>query len=228
MPRNRRDACPLVLAACLGCATTGGAGASGEETVGGVFDGDAYRYDRMDAPVRALYDVAAIPAGATSWDSRDWLTLSAWASGIGALMVPAPRSLDVRLDDRFRRDLDARLPTVWTVPMQATLWGGIAAAGLGTWWWSADSGHAGIAQGLSLMGESLAVTQAYHVGIKILLGREGPRADGGEPRVLGPGRNLGNSPAGTPSGHAATLYPLMSAAFAWFDPPGWVQVTGHV
>jgi hypothetical protein len=111
--------------------------------------------------------------------------------------------------------------------MQATLWSGLATAYFGTWLWADRTDHTGIAQGLSLMGESLAVAQAYHVGLKLLIGREGPRPDGAEPRVYGPGTGFLLYPAGAPSGHAVTLYSLMSAGFAWFEPPGWVQVTGH-
>lgn len=231
-----------MLVACLGCATVRGArppeaGAPPEsgtyEAVAaaerhGPFQGEEFSYARMDVPLRALYDVVAIPAGVGDWSGSDWAQLALWSGGVGALMVRSPRSADSRLDGWFRREINPHVPMVWSVPMQATLWSGIAVAGFGTWWWAARNDERGIAQGLSLMGESLAVAQAYHVGIKLLLGREGPRDDGAEPETLGPGVGFRLYPSGAPSGHAATLYSLMSAGFAWFEPPGWAQITGHV
>ncbi|HSM92621.1 MAG TPA: phosphatase PAP2 family protein [Anaeromyxobacteraceae bacterium] len=228
MPPRPHVALPIVLAACVGCATNA-AGAHRDATPGdGPLSGDEYRYDRMDVPSRALHDVVAIPAGAVRWSGSDWSQLALWSGGIAALMVPAPRSADSRLDGWFRREVNPRVPTVWSVPMQATLWSGVAVGGFGTWWWSARAGRDDIAQGLSLMGESLAVAQAYHVAIKLSLGREGPRSDGEEPRTYGPGVGFRLYPSGAPSGHAATLYSLMSAGFAYFEPPAWAQITGHV
>jgi hypothetical protein len=227
---------PLLLLALVGCATARGAlapdGSVSTEAapleLPGPFRGEQFRYERMDAPVRVLHDIVAIPAGVTGWTGSDWAQLGLWTAGIGALMIPAPRSADSLLDGWFRRELDPILPTVWTDPMQATLWSSLAVAGLGGWWWADHSGRSHLAQGLSLMGESLAVAQAYHVGLKLLIGREGPRPDGAEPQTYGPGVGFRLYPSGAPSGHATTLYSLMSAGFAWFEPPGWVQVTGHV
>jgi hypothetical protein len=225
-----------MLIACLGCVTgravvspeEGGATAEGPVERAGLFRGDKFRYDRMDVPWRALHDVVAIPAGAGDWTASDWSQLALWSGGIGSLMIRAPRSADSLLDGWLRDELDPRLPTVWTVPMQATLWSGIAVAGFGTWWWAARTDRPGLAQGLSLMGESLAVAQAYHASIKLTLGREGPRPDGAEPRIHGPGVGFLLYPTGAPSGHAATLYSLLSSGLAYFDPPLWLQITGHV
>ena len=111
--------------------------------------------------------------------------------------------------------------------MQPVLWGGIAVGGLGTWWWASATGHDHVAQGMSLMGEALAVAQAYHVSVKLLLGREGPRHASGEARILGPRASLRLYPAGTPSGHAATLFVLASAGCAYFEPPRWLELLVH-
>jgi membrane-associated phospholipid phosphatase len=66
------------------------------------------------------------------------------------------------------------------------------------------------------------------VGLNLLIGREGPRPDAAEPQTYGPGVGFRLYPSGAPSGHATTLYSLMSAGFAWFEPPVWLQVTGHL
>lgn len=226
---------PLLFVALLGCAAARGP-ASPSAIVSpesapldaGPLLGDELRYDRMGAPLRALHDVVAIPAGVAGWSGSDWAQLGLWTTAIGALMVPAPRSADSSLDGWFRREVNGDVPTIWTVPMQATLWSTIAVAGLGGWWWADRTDRRHLAQGLSLMGESLAVAQAYHVGLKLLIGREGPRPDGAEPLTYGPGMGFRLYPSGAPSGHATTLYSLMSAGFAWFEPPAWVQITGHV
>lgn len=234
-PSSRLEISAALLAACLGCATgrgvlspeEGAPDAAGPVERAPPFHGDEFRYDRMDAPLRALTDVVAIPASVGEWSASDWSKLALWSGGIASLMVRTPRSADSRLDGWFRSELDPRLPMVWTVPMQATLWTSLAVGGLGTWWWADRTERTGLAQGLSLMGESLAVAQAYHVGLKLLLGREGPRSDGTEPGVFGPGVGFRQYPAGAPSGHAATLYSLLSAGFAYFEPPLWLQATGH-
>lgn len=224
-----------VLLACLGCAT-GRAALSPEDGASpmvdpieppGPFRGEEFRYDRMDVAQRVLADVVAIPAGVRDWTGSDWSQLALWSGGIAALMVRTPRSADSLLDGWSRRELDPRLPTIWTDPMQVGLWGGLAATGLGGWWWASRTDRPGLAQGLSLMGESLAVAQAYHVSLKLLIGREGPRPDGAEPGTHGPGVGFRQYPAGAPSGHATTLYSLLSSGLAYFDPPSWLQVTGH-
>jgi hypothetical protein len=194
----------------------------------GPFLGERYRFDEMPILKRLVYDVAAIPANVPSWGVGDWAQLAFWGSAVTVLMYPADPSLDVRLDTRFREGLSGRTPLVWTDPMQITLWGGVIVGGLGTWWWAMHTGHRDVWQGMSLMGEALAVTQVYHLTFKFLLGRDGPGDGDGQGRFLGPMNAFRVYPAGTPSGHAGTLYSMMAAGFAYFDPPWWVQGAGHL
>jgi hypothetical protein len=177
---------------------------------------------------RVLYDVVAIPANVGSWDAGDWLQLGIIGGAVAALwLAPADPSPDVRVDRWTHVHVNPHVPTVWNDVMQPVLWGTIAVGSLGTWWWAATHDRPDIAQGFSLMGEALAVTQVYHLTAKVLIGREGPLDAEQRGRTLGPFQALRVYPAGTPSGHAGTLYSMMAAGFAYWDPPFWLQAAGH-
>ncbi len=193
----------------------------------GPFLGDRYRWAEMNVLQRVAFDLVAIPAGVPRWDAGDWARFAAVTGTVAALMAPAGPSPDVQLDRWIGAHVNPSVPEVWTPWMQPALWGGIAAGGLGTWAWAAWTGHDEVAQGISLMGESLAVAQAYHLTLKILIGRDGPRDGDRTGRVLGPTNAFRVYPGGTPSGHAATLYSLLVAGLAYFEPPGWVRLAAH-
>ena len=219
MARSRSTAALLCLALAL-------PGRAAEDP--GLFLGEGTRYADMNVARRALLDVVAIPAGVGRWDAADWAQLGLWAGAVGTLWFAGDPSLDVQLDRWITENLDPRLPTVWNPAMQVTLWSSIAVAGFGGWWWAASTGREDLAQGFSLMGEALAVSQAYHVALKLAIGRDGPTDGNGLGEVKGFANAIAVYPAGTPSGHAATLYSLLSAGFAYYRPPVWLQVVGHV
>jgi hypothetical protein len=190
----------------------------------GFLVGPEHRWPHRNVLERVALDVVAIPAGVTRWEVADWAQLAGWSAAVGTLMFVGRPGLDVQLDRWMTQHLDGRVPDIWGIPMQVVLWGGIAAAGLGTWWWSLHTGNAWLAQGCSLMAEALAVSQVYHLSLKFLIGREGPRDGSGLGRILGPRNAFDVYPAGTPSGHAATLFSLMSVGMTYFELPGWVRV----
>jgi hypothetical protein len=192
----------------------------------GRFLGPRYRWGEMTVLRRVLWDLVAIPANVDRWSRDDWLAFGAVAVVVGGLWFGGNPSPDVRLDHWLGVHVGS--PPVWNDYSQPLLWAGIAVGGLGTWWWAAAHQRWDIAQGFSLMGEALAVTQIYHVTLKVLIGREGPQNGDGQGRVLGPFQALRYYPGGTPSGHAGTLYSLLGAGLAYFRPPLWVEVTGHV
>lgn len=210
-------------------ASPGGSSAAPAGAYDGPLLGAQYSYAEMPVVRRVLYDLVAIPANVGSWDAGDWAQLGAIGGAVGALWLwPTDPSPDVRIDRWTTVHVNPHVPTVWNGVMQPLLWTAIAGGGLGTWWWASTHDRPDIAQGFSLMGEALAVTQVYHVTLKVLIGREGPGDGSQVGRTLGPLRALEYYPAGTPSGHAGTLYSLLSAGFAYFDPPTWVQAIGHV
>ncbi len=190
----------------------------------GFLLGPDYQWPQKNVLVRSAADVLAVPAGVTRWDAADWGQLAGWSAAVGTLMFAGRPSLDVQLDRWMVRHLDDHVPYIWGIPMQIVLWGAIGVGGLGTWWWGLYTGNDDVAQGLSLMVEALAVSQVYHLSLKLLIGRDGPDTGNGLGEILGPRNAFRVYPAGTPSGHAATLFSLMSAGLAYFDPPLWVHV----
>jgi hypothetical protein len=204
------------------------AGASQAREREGPYLGPKYSWAEMPVGKRVVWDVVAIPANIPRWGTGDWVQVGLLAGAVTGLMLPLEPSGDVALDRWIAANARPRLPTVWSGPMQGALWGSLAVGGLGTWWWAVEHERWDIAQGMSLMGEAVAVTQVYHLAFKLLIGREGPMDGSDEGRVLGPGRGIVYYPAGTPSGHSATLYAVMGAGFAYFDPPMWFQLASHV
>ena len=192
----------------------------------GPFLGDGYRWAEMPILKRVVFDVLAIPANVPSWSAFDFAQLALWTGAGVALSYPASPSVDVRVD-RWFGETAGRGPLLWSDGMQGALWATIAVGGLGTWGWATATGRADVAQGLSLMGEALAVTQVYHVTFKLLLGRSGPMDGDRLGGFGGPANAIRVYPAGTPSGHAATFYSLLSAGTAYFEPPVWAQVALH-
>ncbi|WP_248355904.1 phosphatase PAP2 family protein [Anaeromyxobacter oryzae] len=216
------------LAAALAAAAIGAppAVALGDEPRPSFGLGDGTRYDDRNVIARVLLDVVAIPADVPRWSAEDAIPLALVLDTSVALMVDDP-SADVRLDRWISSEVDPHLPLVWNDVMQPVLWAGIAVGGFGTWWWAATHDRAYVAQGMSLMGEAVAVSQVYHLAVKFAVGREGPRDGDRTGRVHGPATAFRVYPAGTPSGHAATLYALLSAGTAYFEPPMWAQVGLH-
>jgi hypothetical protein len=192
----------------------------------GPFLGDRYRWAEMPLLQRIAFDVIAIPANVPGWSAGDFAQLALWTGAGVALSAPGNPPADVRLE-RWFRDRAGPGPLVWSGAMQGALWGTIAVGAFGTWGWAAATGRHDVAQGLSLMGEALAVTQVYHVSAKLLIGRSGPTDGDGRGAFGGPANAVRVYPAGMPSGHAATLYSLLSAGTAYFEPPGWVTIGLH-
>ncbi|WP_242343681.1 phosphatase PAP2 family protein [Anaeromyxobacter terrae] len=214
----------LVLAVAVAAAAPAGSRAGEDE---GVYLGPRFRWAEMPVLKRVLHDVVAIPANAPRWSAGEWAELALWSGAVGVLMFPLANPRDAQLDRWIHRELDPRLPTVWTDWMQPLLWSGIAAGGLGTWAWAVANGNERVAQGCSLMGEALAVSQIYHLTFKFALGRDGPWDGDQSGDIKGPANALRVYPAGTPSGHAATIFSLTTAGLSYFQPRGWVQALGY-
>lgn len=193
-----------------------------------IYHGPEYRYDEAGVFERVATDVVAIPAGVVDWSAGDWATFGGVMAPTVALMLPTNPSPDVRLDNWIEGTFDPWMPDLWKMEYQAFLWGGLAVGGFGSWGYAELTDNRKLAQAMSLVGESVAVSQVYHLGIKILTGREGPRMAEGRGIFHGPLESYRMFPAGTPSGHFATLYAVFGASQAyWRFPLAW-DVTGHV
>jgi hypothetical protein len=169
----------------------------------------------------------AIPAELPRWRTRGWLGLAGVVVPVGALMAPTDPSPDARFDRWTRQHLDGRIPHLWRWENQRVAWPVLAASTAGTWGAAHLFRWPHVAQGSSLIVESVAVAQVYHLSMKLLIGRQGPSDGDGLGIVCGPAASFGLFPAGTPSGHAATLFSMLGASQTWYRPPWPVAVTTH-
>jgi hypothetical protein len=185
----------------------------------GLFLGDEFRYGNKALPLRVLADLVAIPAGMARWEAPDWAAFSLVTLATGALMLPLDHPLDARLQHSLRDALGPERFKVWTplgdVLVHVGLWGTMA--GILAWGLLKDDPRS--VQLVSLTIEAFAVTQAFHLTFKLLLGREGPRDGQGLGRIFGPAESLKLFPAGTPSGHVSSFYAMMGVATAYLDNP---------
>lgn len=203
----------------------------------GVWTHDKYRYGQKwnlvgGLVLRSLMDLVAIPSGVVAWDWFDWTVFSATIASTVALSLPTSPSPDVRLQRGLQELLGG--PDhfkIWTTYGDMVIWMGI--------WGSLASmflyGLAGDApeyvEVAALAVEAFAVTQLYHLGIKFLTGREGPKDNvtpgetTGEGRYYGPAGFVKLFPSGTPSGHVATMYAMASVLMHYFNTPGvWIAL----
>lgn len=181
-----------------------------------AFHGDAFRYPNRAFLPRLASDYAAIPAAVPHWDAVDWTWFGTTAATVVALMLPLEPSLDVRLQRRINGALPDDRFRLWSPENDLFIFGGLAAAtagALGYGLWRDDGAFVEL---FSLITEAVVVTQSFHVVSKVLIGREDPKHDGSEGRVLGPVAGLRLFPSGTPSGHAATVFAMVSLVTRYF------------
>ncbi len=165
-------------------------------------------------------DLLAIPAGVTNWSAQDWAALLALGGGVIAFMA-GPVPLDAQVQFEVRRlfgHRDTRFQ-VWTQLGDALILGTLGALTVGAFLkgWYGDQPE--LVEMVALMVEAFAVSQVFHLGFKLLLGREGPKDGEGLGVIFGPSRALSLFPAGTPSGHAASVYAAMGVVSAYWNNP---------
>lgn len=178
---------------------------------GALFDTPDDRYPARLLPLRLASDLVAIPAGMPSWSKADWATFTLTASVVAVLMIDTPwgESADMRFQRWVRSQVggpERRL--VWTPVGDIAIWAAIWTPTLGSFFYGWKHDEPRLVEMTSLMLEAFGIAQVYQLGFKALLGREGPMQDG--TRLFGPPGFLHLFPAGTPSGHAATLYAMLS------------------
>lgn len=228
MPARAPWVVPLIL--LLLALTTSAAHAApphGPEEAPGLFTGPTWRYGKQGILLRTLGDFVAIPAELPRWRAQGWSGAAAVMVPVAVLMAPTDPSPDARFDLWTRDHLDGHIPHLWRWENQRVAWPLLAAGTAGTWGAAHLFHWPTVAQGSSLIVESVAVSQVYHLSMKLLIGREGPSDGDGLGMVYGPAASFGLFPAGTPSGHAATLFSMLGAAQAWYRPPWPVAVTAH-
>lgn len=193
----------------------------------GVFTGDDWRY-RGDAlfsglALRIVADLIAIPSGAPWWSGGEWALFGGVVGSTVALSVGTP-SLDVRFQNFVQHQLlGPDHFTVWNTTGDIVIWSVAGAATIGMLLYGLGSGEALPTETAALMIEAFAVAQLYHNMIKLLVGRAGPQMPELEGRYFGPVEAVTFWPAGTPSGHMASMYALLSVLMYSIDHPAlWV------
>lgn len=188
---------------------------------GGFLRTERLRYDRANVFLRVVADIPAAPATVVDWRAPEWITFAGVTATVGTLMAPLNPPLDIRFDDWVTREVDPWLPDLWSMNFQIPLWTTLATSAFGLWGASAYVGDTALAETMSLMGEAVAVTQFYHLTLKLALGRE----DGGA--IRGFPASLGQFPRGTPGGHFGTLYSMYGVVEAYWKPHWAVRVGMH-
>ncbi len=192
----------------------------------GLFTGDEWRYRRDNllggTALRIVADLISIPTGAPWWNGNEWALFGGVMGSTVGLSAGRP-SLDVTFQNLVERQfLAQRHFTVWNQVGDLIIWSSAGAATLGLLIYGLITGHDASTQTALLMSEAFAVAQLYHNMIKLLTGRAGPR-NGLEGQYFGPEGGVKLWPAGTPSGHMASMYALLSVLMHTIDhPAAWV------
>lgn len=213
----------------------------------GVFVGDAWRYQHgqaagpwvRDFVLRTLADFVAMPTSVVRWEVGDWVTLGVGAAVPVALSVPIEGwSLDARLQQQIHAvyggvNCDYSEPDsqfcpspqvgfhVWTKPTDLAIIGTAIATPLILGVIGALTKDGGpLLETAALATEAVMVVQVFHVAAKFLTGREAPLGSDGSGRYHGPTRIT--IPAGTPSGHSATMFAIAGVYATYFEPV-WVK-----
>lgn len=190
----------------------------------GLFTGDEWRY-RSDNKVGGLFariaaDLVAMPSGAPWWSAGDWALFGTTVGSTVALSVGRP-SLDVRFHYLVQYELLGGPGhfTVWNRVGDLIIWPTAGAAVLTLLVVGLITGDEFATQTALLMAEAFAVAQLYHNLIKLLTGRAGPQTPELEGDYFGPARGWKLWPAGTPSGHMASMYSLLAVLMYSVDHP---------
>ncbi|MDP2274076.1 MAG: phosphatase PAP2 family protein [Archangium sp.] len=193
----------------------------------GLFTGEQWRYRRDNllggTALRIVADLVSIPTGAPWWNGGEWALFGGVMGTTVGLSVGTP-SLDVRFQDLVHeRFLGPDRFSIWNQTGDLIIWSAAGAATLGLLIYGLISGDDLAAETAMLMAEAFAVAQLYHNLIKLLVGRAGPRETSLQGHYFGPAGGVQLWPAGTPSGHMASMYALLSVLMHTIDHPAlWV------
>lgn len=196
-------------------------------TVPGPSLGDDLRYPDTNLLFRFGHDLVAIPSGILRWSGEDWGVFTAWATPVLLLMLGPSPSWDAQLQFWLRDTLPQDRFRLWNTHNDVIMWSAIWMAIAGTLGvgWFGDLPD--LVETVSLMLEAFALAQVGQWIFKLPLGREGPKNGDGLGLIKGPAAAWAMIPAGTPSGHAATLYAMMGVVMVYWDNP-WVTAALHV
>jgi len=216
----------------------------------GLFIGQQWRYQQKvkflpwlrDFALRVLADIVSIPTSVLRWTPLDYATFGVGVAVPVTMSIPIDgQSLDSRVQFAARKVMGGpncdyaaethnsqlcdnpptKRPRVWTLPSDTAIISVVMATPVVMMLIAAlpEGGEPFVEVG-ALALEALAVTQVYHVSLKLLTGREAPLARTGMGEYFGPTRI--SFPDGTPSGHAATLFAI-AGVYATYFHTWWLQ-----
>jgi len=190
------------------------------------YKGDNLRFDQADIFKRTGATLLGSVLEIGSWDQESWLWAGSTAAVTIALMAPTDPSPDVRFQDWVQGGRTAKadkyLPPLRTPAFRTYGMGTIGLLGL--------YGHFGnkpkVLEAASLSMEAVTVAVTLHLAQKLIIGREGPTDGDGLGIIHGPTEGINLYPAGTPSGHTASVWAmsvvLMDQVDTWWgDTLGW-------
>ncbi|MGV3625600.1 MAG: phosphatase PAP2 family protein [Archangium sp.] len=216
----------------------------------GLFVGEKWRYRQKQPflpwlgsfALRTVADMVAVPASVVRWEFADYVSLGVGIAVPVGMSVPINgQSIDSRLQFAIRAGLggpnceyaaethNSRLcdyppmnrPRLWTLPSDDIIMAVVMGTPLLMMLIAAlPEGGEPFVEASALALEALAVTQVYHLSLKLLTGREGPLARDGYGEYFGPTQV--HFPDGTPSGHSATIFAVAGVYATYFNAP-WLQ-----
>ncbi len=189
----------------------------------GVLVGDDWRFQHHSLlgglVKRTLADLVAMPSGVGGWSLYDFAIFTIVMGSTAAFEWPGSPSIDVRLMTALQNKLGQGHLELWTPMGDTIIWltlftsvGALLAYGLVT------DDRPWLETSLLAI-EAWIVTQIYVNTIKVFTGREGPKDEQGQGVFHGPSGYLKYFPAGTPSGHVASMWALFSVVMQYWQHP---------
>ena len=187
------------------------------------YRGDHLRFENADIFKRTGASLIGNVLEIGHWDQDDWLIAGGTAATTIALMAPTDPSPDVRfqawVQENRTRKMNKAMPPLRTPAFRTYGLGTIGLLGL--------YGHFGdkpkVLEAASLSMEAVTVAVTLHLAQKLIIGREGPTDGDGLGIIHGPTEGINLYPAGTPSGHTASVWAMSVVLMDQVD-----QWWGHV
>jgi membrane-associated phospholipid phosphatase len=193
----------------------------------GLFVGESWRYQHHTVlgglVKRTLADLVAIPTGIGGWDWVDTTVASLTVAMMVAFEIPLYPSIDVRLQNSMQQHLGLNHLQIWTPYGDMLIWVALAGGYATALVYGLSAHESDYVESVILSIEAYIVTQVYTNLIKVVTGREPPGKGTGQGNFFGPEGYVRFFPAGTPSGHVAGMYALVSVMMNyWHNPVLWV------
>ena len=196
------------------------------------YKGDHLRFQNADIFKRTGATLIGSVLEIGKWAQEAWLWAGGTAAVTIALMAPTDPSPDVRfqriVQEQRTRKLNKAMPPLRTVQFRQYGMGGIGLLAL----YGAFGDKPRVLEAASLSMEAVTVAVTLHLVQKLAIGREGPTDGDGLGIIYGPTEGIHLYPAGTPSGHTASVWAmstvLMDQVDTWWGYTlGWT-INGYV